>query len=170
MSNAIFNTEDIVVLAPELIDEVKEKAKLAPLRRYRYCFHHDPSESVNEMLIALCGNSYIRPHRHVHEKSESYHLIEGLMAVFIFDDKGAIERRIDLGEPGSGLPFMYHLSRGRWHAPVPLSDPVVFHETFGGSFDSSLDVEYAEWAPEAGSESACNAFVSELLKRCPNPR
>ena len=167
MNRAIFNKDHVSVLTPELVAEVKKKAVTAELRRFRYCFHHAPNEPVNEMIIAFCLDSYVQPHRHVRDKSESYHLIEGKLAVFIFDDDGSIERRIDLGAPGEGLPIMYHLSYGKWHAPVPLTDPVVIHETFGGSFDPEMDIEYAPWAPSSDQTNEASSFVSELLKTHP---
>jgi len=53
-------------------------------------------------LIVLSGNTYIRPHKHL-AKSESFHVIEGLVDIVILDDQGAITEVIQLGDFQSSI-------------------------------------------------------------------
>ena len=73
----IFHKKDIV-------KKLKFLAKKNKRKRSRICFHNDNKNKTNEMIIALMKRSYIPPHIHPDGKSESYHVIEGKMNVYIF--------------------------------------------------------------------------------------
>ena len=77
------------------------------------------------------------PHRHP-EKAECYHLVEGRMAIFCFDDAGQVTDRCVL-EPGGA--FLFRVPPNRFHATIPLSDRVVFHESRRGPFDGARDAD-----------------------------
>jgi glucose-6-phosphate isomerase len=111
------------------------------------------------MVLVLCGRSYLRPHRHPANKNESYHVLEGELAVYLFDDEGQVTRTIELGAAHTGRPFLYRLCAPLWHMPVPHSPVVVYHEVMTGPFDKDRDVEYASWSPEEGNEKAVEAFL-----------
>ena len=157
--SAVFLESDVIVIGPQELDQVREMAGQAPLRRARLCLHRDPNCLVQEMVIALFDDSYVRPHRH-RDKSESFHVIEGRLAVLLFDDTGRPTRSIELAPPGFGQASFYRLSSSLWHTAVPLSRCVIFHETTSGPF-SKADTEYAEWAPDGENHAA----ASEYLKR-----
>jgi cupin fold WbuC family metalloprotein len=142
-----FPDQDIIEIGPKHLDAVKRAAAAAPLRRARYCLHRDHQDSVQEMVIAFCRDTYNRPHRH-HGKSESFHVIEGRLAVVFFHDDGSVARQIQLGPPGSGCTFVYRLCGPAWHTVVPLAEVVVIHETTTGPFDPRL-TEFAPWSPES---------------------
>ena len=59
-------------------------------------FHNDNKNKTNEMIIALMKRSYIPPHIHPDGKSESYHVIEGKMNVYIFSKKGIIPKKFPI--------------------------------------------------------------------------
>ena len=157
--SAVFLESDVIVIGPQELDQVRQMAEQSPLRRARLCLHRDHNSLVQEMVIALFEDSYVRPHRHQH-KSESFHVIEGRLAVLLFDDTGRLIRRVELEPPGSAQASLYRLASSLWHTAVPLSRCVVFHETTSGPF-SKADTEYAEWAPDGENHEA----ALEYLKR-----
>lgn len=152
--------QDIIEIGPEHLDSVKRAAAAAPLRRARWCLHRSHQDLVQEMIIAFCRDTYNRPHRH-HGKSESFHVIEGHLAVVFFNDEGSVTRRIQLGPPGSGSNFVYRLSGPSWHTVVPLSEMAVIHETTTGPFDPRL-TEFAPWSPEATDLDGIRNFLLGL--------
>jgi glucose-6-phosphate isomerase len=146
MPEVFHNYEDIAVVDQTWIDHLKRVASESPLRRARLCLHRGNDEPVQEMIIALCRDVLLRPHRHV-RKSESFHVIDGEMYLLIFDDSGKILRAVHMGPPGSGRTFCYRLCVSAWHGVLPRSEHVVFHETTDGPFQPSNPSQFAPWAP-----------------------
>ena len=126
MSEAEFNTLDIVEINRETIKSLKLSAEKAPRDRYRFCLHKSPEHLTNEMLIVANRMAYFRPHRHPTGIDESYFIIEGNMVVFIFNDLGEVIRIIDMGDYRSNLTVLYRLCSNLWHLPVPVSEKVVY--------------------------------------------
>lgn len=159
MPEVIFLGHNIVELGPAQLAGLKREAAHACLRRARLCLHLDHSDQIQEMVIAFCRDSYVRPHRHA-GKSESFHVIEGELVVVIFDDAGQVTRRIEMGPIASGKTFLYRLSSNAWHSMVPRSDFVIVHETTGGPF-TKAEQQFAPWAP---SELDLDG-ISALMRR-----
>lgn len=156
---------DVVELGPDVLDDLKRRAAKAPLRRPRLCLHRGHDDTVHEMVIALGRDSYVPPHRHL-SKSESFHLIEGEVLVVLFDEEGRVARRIHLGPPGSGRPFLYRLSPPSWHSVVPLTEFAAFHETTNGPFVPGSQ-EIAPWAPDPDDTGGIQAFVARIARASP---
>lgn len=138
--------QGVITVSEEMIDALEEQAESAANRRARLCLHDHPAEAINEMILVMCRDSYICPHRHPFGKPESYCVIRGEMDVIIYNDDGGVIERIEMGVPGSGKIFHYRLAEPLWHSPVPRTDAVAFIEVFAGPFNKSADVEYAPWA------------------------
>ena len=68
------------------IESLKDKANKSFRKRYRICLHHSTDHLTQEMIICSKGFNYFRPHKHPLMYSESYHLIEGALDVYLFDD------------------------------------------------------------------------------------
>ncbi len=134
---SFYNIQDLSML--------KKRAEESPERRARICLHESPDQIVHLMIIAMCKDSYVQPHRHPAGKPESYQMIEGLLDVLFFDDRGNIIRRTEMGAPETGKTFIYRQSGRIWHRPAPRTELVLFCETFRGPFFKEQDVEYAEW-------------------------
>ena len=164
MIEAIFNTEQMISVDEGNLEYLKEQASKAPRKRFRLCLHHSTNARVNEMIIAFSRETYNRPHRHPIDKTESYHIISGEMKVFIFDDSGHVSSHIQLGERGSGHPFLFHMEGGIWHMPFPESEFVVTNKTFTGPFQRDIDVEFAPWSPEEKNDSEVQTFLIRCLK------
>lgn len=155
------NEAPIVTVGRDWIDRLKGSALAAALRRSRLCLHRDNDEKVHEMMIAFCGDSPVRPHRHF-GKSESFHVVEGRLRIVLFDEKGAVAERIELGEANSGLPFVCRINSPAWHAVLPMTEFVIVCETTAGPFVDN-DGNFASWAPEDGPDLA--AWLADLRSK-----
>jgi cupin fold WbuC family metalloprotein len=140
---------------------LRADAFAAPRRRARLCAHPGPEDRLHEMIVALDRRSYVRPHRHG-GKSESFHMIEGELDLFLFDDDGSVRRVVRLGEHRSGRPFFFRLTEDTFHAPVAAGPCAVFHETTNGPFDRR-DARPAPWAPDEG-DAAAAAYLERLRR------
>ncbi|MBL4759659.1 MAG: WbuC family cupin fold metalloprotein [Mariprofundaceae bacterium] len=159
---AAFSFENILALTPEHINDIKRRAKESPRQRYRLCMHHSLDDQIQEMVIAGTNDTYMPPHRHPKGKSESYHMIEGTMTVYFFNDEGEVIHTLEIGDANSGKPCLYRLSSNEWHMPVPNSEWVVYHECYVGPFDREHDMELASWAPHEKDYDGVQVFLNKL--------
>ena len=79
---------------PELqSSEIKEgidKANASDRRRFPKILHQQGDE-FNRVINFMMEDSYMQPHLHPgEEKIEKIYIIEGRLAVFFFDDAGAV--------------------------------------------------------------------------------
>lgn len=158
------NGADVLVVGSAVVSELKVLAARCGRRRSRLLMHHSSDDLVQEMLIAFQRGSFMPPHRHPPGKSESYHIIEGEMDVCLFDDEGALTRVIRLA--AGGPEFMYRVSGGIWHMPLPVTEWIVYHEVYTGPFRKDRDVEFPVWAPDEADAVHVRRFLSQrqLLK------
>lgn len=160
MPEVFHNEDQIVCVGPEWIDRLKAAAAASPLRRSRLRLHLANADPVQEMIIALCRDVLLRPHRHS-KKTESFHMIEGDLYVLVFDDDGQVRQTVHMGPPGTGRVLCYRLCVSAWHAIVPRSEFVVFHESTAGPFRPDETPEFAPWAP-TGTEALRQFLESSL--------
>jgi cupin fold WbuC family metalloprotein len=154
--------DDVAVIDAELIADLKRAAQSDPLKRARICLHRSPTDSLQQMIIAHHRDTYTHPHRH-RSKAESFHLLEGRLAVILFNDAGSEERTIVLSELGTRDPSIYRLSTSLWHTVLPLTEYAVFHEITNGPFVSG-DGDLAPWAPEETNIAGVRAYKQKLLE------
>jgi cupin fold WbuC family metalloprotein len=154
--------EPIVKVGPEEIEWLKQKLVTAPRGRVRICAHRHRGDLLHEMMIALARHTYIRPHKHVN-KSESFHVIEGVADVVVLDDQGRILELIPLGEPGSGRDFFYRLATPVYHTLFIRSDCLIVHETTNGPFIPD-DAAFAPWAPPEEDAPGVSSYLASLSK------
>ena len=145
------------------IDLFKQMSSRNPRKRIRLCAHSSPDESLHEMLIVHERSAYVRPHKHP-GKSESTHIIEGLVDVVMFDDEGRVEGIIRMGDYASGRSFYYRMAVPVFHTLIIRSDVLVFHETTNGPFDRR-DTVFAPWAPDDDDIDSVSTFMAELSDR-----
>ncbi len=156
-----YTTDRLTTVDIHDIEFLKAKGSETTRKRARLCTHPDSGDRLHEMLIYLGKGSYIRPHKHTN-KSESFHIIEGNLAVTLFDDYGSIVDTVFMGEYSSGRQFYYRLVKDYFHSVVVLSGFVIFHETTNGPFNSE-DTVYASWAPEENDEGAKEKYMDSIL-------
>ena len=105
----VLYSKDVLTTADHLdIEHFKQLSLHNPRKRVRLCTHLNQDDLLHEMLIVLEKSTYVRPHKHP-GKSESTHIIEGLVDVVLFDDDGQIERVISMGDYASGKTFYYRM-------------------------------------------------------------
>jgi cupin fold WbuC family metalloprotein len=132
-------------------------------KRARLCTHRNTEELLHEMFIVLARDTYIKPHKHL-GKPESFHVLEGLVDVVLFDENGDVLEMMRMGNYESGMAFYYRILDPLYHTLLIRSNVLVFHETTTGPFNPT-DTVFAPWSPEADDKNACKAFESELLKK-----
>ena len=143
MSTVIRNNQDTIYIDRKKLEELKILAQKDPNKRARICLHKDDGEMIQEMIIAFCKDSYIRPHRHI-DKSESYHIIEGRIEIIFYNDNGIEIDKVVLSDKMDEHPFLFRVSNSAWHTVVPKSDFVIIHEVTKGPFNKNSS-EFADW-------------------------
>ena len=159
--DALFNTEDAFPVDEQLIDELKQRAAASPTGRFRLCLHQSTDEVVQDMLIVHCRENYSRPHRHP-ESAVSLKIIEGELAVLLFDDQGEVTRTMELGPHGGGKAVCVRLAPGVWYATLCRSEMVVFYETKQGPFVRDRSNNWAPWSPAEDDPSGIAAFQARI--------
>ena len=160
----VLYSKDVLTTAEQSdIDHFKQLSLHNPRKRVRLCAHLNQNNLLHEMLIVLEKSTYVRPHKHP-GKSESTHIIEGLVDVVLFDDDGQIERVISMGDYASGKTFYHRMATPVFHTLIIRSEVLVFHETTNGPFDRSATL-FAPWSPEDADVNSIVSFMSELDKR-----
>jgi cupin fold WbuC family metalloprotein len=114
------------------------------------------------MIIVHKKDHFYRPHKHL-LKGEAYHMIEGELMVFIFDDKGQVVESTHIGASGLNLPFIYRIGKNLWHCTVPITERVVFHEMKPGPFQPEGDSIYPDWAPDGKDLEMASKYRQSLL-------
>lgn len=159
-SEVLYSEVPITTVDRSDIELFKQLSSCNLRKRIRLCAHASPEERLHEMLIVHERSAYVRPHKHP-GKTESTHIIEGLVDVVIFDEDGRIERVIRMGDYASGGIFFYRMAKPVFHTLIIRSDILVFHETTSGPFDRS-DTVFASWAPEDKDEHSVSIFMAQL--------
>jgi cupin fold WbuC family metalloprotein len=151
--------------AVQLIDEALLDATLAraltsPRGRINHNFHPDLASNPHRFLNAWTRGSYAAPHRHLAvPKPESFIVLRGELALFVFDDAGAVIERHILGRNGiMGID----LAPGLWHTVTALTETAVCFEVKAGPYDAATDKEFAPWAPLEGDPAAA-AYLAGLV-------
>ena len=140
--NVLQAASDVYVLDAGTIQYLKILARESPLKRSRILLHESQDSAIQEMVLCVHRDSYVRPHKHPKGKSESYHLIEGEMRVNIFTEDGDLRERIEL----SSKSPMYRIQGNIYHQPLPVTEWAVYHEVYQGPFNKERDVLYAPWS------------------------
>jgi glucose-6-phosphate isomerase len=118
------------------------------------------------MIIVFHKDTILTPHRHPVGRSESYHVIEGAMNVYFFDDNGKVIGIIKLEERSKNYNFYYRLSSHTWHLPVPTTEYMVYHETITGPFLTEADIEYPTWKDKYDTAQKINHFLILQKQKC----
>ena len=158
----LFVADDVVKVDAKDIKELKQKAEQNRRSKVRLCAHKDINARIHEMLIIHKKNCYVRPHKHIN-KTESFHIIEGLVDIILFDEDGQINETIQMGDYASGRKFFFRLPESRYHTILILSEFLVFHEITNGPFKPEESV-FAPWAPEENAKDEAFQYM-ELIAR-----
>jgi len=145
-----------------MLDRLSEKAARLSRGRTNHNFH-ELDDPYQRMLNVIEPGSYVRPHRHRQPpKSESFVVVRGEIAFFVFDDAGTVLEARCVG-PQTGTPLV-DLRPGVWHALAALRPGTVLFEGKNGPYDPRTDKEFAPWAPAEG-EPGAGEYLRGLLTR-----
>ena len=165
MSSILQNHSDIYCLKNSTIKSLKRTALTSPNKRSRLCLHHTNSHLTHEMIIVFHEQTIVPVHRHPKSRSESYHIIEGSMKVFFFDEVGNPLTYIILDANSNSHPIFYRLSSYTWHLPIPTSEFMVYHECLTGPFVKDSDIEYPKWSSLYNSRDKIKSLLSSNVAR-----
>src|SRR3990172_1590735 len=129
----LYTDDPIVQVSRADIQGLKQAALSNPRRRIRLCGHRNINSTLHEMLIVHTKGTYVHPHKHLN-KSESFHVVEGIADIVVFDDSGKVTAVVPMGDYASGRKFFYRLSDPWFHTLLITSEFFVFHETTNGPF------------------------------------
>jgi cupin fold WbuC family metalloprotein len=143
-----------------LLDTTLARAVASPRGRINHNFHPDLAANPHRFLNAWTRGSYAAPHRHLLvPKPESFVVLRGELAVFLFDDAGQVTERHVLGRGGV---LGIDLAPGLWHTVAALSETAVCFEVKAGPYDAATDKQFAPWAPREGDPAAAD-YLARLL-------
>ena len=154
--------EPIVQVSRPDVEFLKVSAVQNERKRIRLCAHPDVDDRLHEMLIVHAKETYVRPHKHLN-KTESVHIIEGLVDVIVFDETGNICEVIRMADYASGHRFYYRMSSPYYHTLLIRSDVLVFHETTNGPFVRT-DTVFAPWSPEKSDSAAVKEYMEQMAR------
>ena len=112
------------------------------------------------MFEVLTSDVYMRPHKQKN-KCTSYHLVSGMVNVYLFDNDGQVINSIVLGEYHSGQKFYCRVPKDVYRMLIPKTDFVLYHETRKGPFDRA-DTIFAPWAPFENDQCGIDKFMTSL--------
>lgn len=153
-------TSPIVTLGVEHVTFLRNQASSNTRQRARICAHKNTEDSVHEMLIAITNSSYIPPHKH-HGKSESFHIVDGVVDIVVFGESGEIKDVIELGDRSSGKPFYYRLLSGVFHTLIIHTQMLIVHEITSGPFLPD-DTTLAPFAPAEEQRTEVKSYMERL--------
>lgn len=153
---------NVVVISPELMAQVEAEARGSTRRRKNFNFHTSDADNPHRFLNVLVKGSYVQPHRHRDPgKAESFVILSGRVAVFLFDDRGAVTGCYVIGEnPSMGVGI--DLLPGVWHCVTALTEVAACFEVKPGPWDPATDKEFAPWAPAEGDPESA-AYLANLV-------
>jgi cupin fold WbuC family metalloprotein len=167
--------ERVQLLTESLIQSVVENAKRSSRLRLNHNFHTGPEDNPHRFLNVFTFGTYVTPHRHKNPpKAESFIVLEGYLAMFLFQDDGSLDSTLVLGSgplPGripaaaAGNPVGrgIDLAPGIWHSMTALTDYAVCYEVKPGPWNPATDKEFAHWAPSEGAPGA-SEYLARLLR------
>ncbi len=142
-----------------LFERMLAQARQSPRRRINYNFHPTLEDNPHRFLNVMLRGTYIAPHRHLDPpKSESFLVLKGELAFFIFDDDGRITAAQRLGLDPIGID----IRPGVWHTIAVLSDEAICFEVKPGPYSAANDKNFAPWAPREG-DPAAPLYLQSLL-------
>jgi cupin fold WbuC family metalloprotein len=158
-AEVLYPEEDVVIISPADLDELKKLALQNPRQRVRLCAHRSPQDNLHEMFIVHTPDCYVRPHKHL-GKAESMAVLEGEVDVVLFNEDGSIRQIIQMGAPGSGKIFYQRLSDPIFHTLIIRTPFLVFHESTEGPFLRENTI-FPKWAP-AEEGNAAMKFINQI--------
>jgi cupin fold WbuC family metalloprotein len=152
------------IIDEQLLDATTEEAKRSPRLRMNHNFHERPDDPVNRLINAMEPGTYLRPHRHLNPaKDESFLILRGRVAIFIFNDNGDMAEQFIL-DPRAGV-YGADIKAGVWHGLLVLETGSVLYEVKSGPYIPVSPEDFAPWSPAAEDTKAAGAYLAYLSER-----
>lgn len=138
-----------------------EASRTSPRRRIMQPIHRSNGGKVQRLINFMQPGSYVRPHRHTSTHAiETAIVIHGCVALFLFEDDGAVRdgALLRAGQPGCFVD----LEPNVWHTFLPLEENTAVFEIKAGPYEAAADKEFAPWAP-AERDPGAEAYHRMLL-------
>jgi cupin fold WbuC family metalloprotein len=149
----------VQIVDEALFERLIERARQSPRLRTNHNFHSSMSENPHRFLNVMVRDTYITPHRHLDPpKAESFLVLRGEIAFFLFDDTGAVTRVEILGRGKIGID----IASGIWHTLAVLTPEAVCYEVKPGPYTEANDKDFAPWAPREGNPNALE-YLARLV-------
>lgn len=125
-------------------------------------FHDRLDDPLNRLINAMEPGTYLRPHRHLNPgKDESFLVLRGRIALFLFDEEGCITEHLVL-DPKAGV-YGADIEAGVWHGLVVLEPDSVLYEAKNGPFAPLSPDNFAPWSPEPEDMEGVARYIRSLL-------
>ncbi|MDR1356508.1 MAG: WbuC family cupin fold metalloprotein [Tannerellaceae bacterium] len=152
------------IINRQLLDETTEKAKLSPRLRMNYNFHEQPDDQVHRLINAMEPGSYIRPHRHINpDREESFLILSGKIAFFIFNDQGDITEQCIL-DARAGV-YGAEIKAGIWHGLIVMETGTVLYEIKNGPYAPVSPDNFAPWSPAPEDKEGVKKYLNNLCRQ-----
>ena len=125
----------------------------------RICIHESPVSIHHDMILYQKKGNFYSPHKHTH-CGDTYHVIEGKLACFLFDNKGKITYSCVLSKNE-----LFKTPKKVYHVTSPMTD-VVYHESKTGKFDPKKNSLFPIWSPKSHDE--IKMFKDKMMKSIRN--
>ncbi|MDH6305865.1 cupin fold WbuC family metalloprotein [Parabacteroides sp. PF5-5] len=151
------------IIDQKLLNQTTEKAKESPRLRMNYNLHDSLEDSLNRLINAMEPGTYLRPHRHLNpNKDESFLILRGKAAIFIFDEQGHITKKQIL-DPLNGV-YGADIKAGVWHSLLVLETGTVIYEAKEGPFAPLSPENFAPWSPEPENTQEVEEYLASLAR------
>jgi cupin fold WbuC family metalloprotein len=155
---------NVQTLSNALFQDLIERAERSPRLRVNHNFHSSMEDNPHRFLNVMAKGTYVAPHRHLDPpKAESFVVLQGEVAFFLFDDAGQVVRTELVGRDPIGID----LSPGVWHTMSPVSAHAICYEVKPGPYSAANDKDFAPWAPREG-DPAAPAYLESLMATVKN--
>lgn len=152
--------DPIKTIAKDKIDDLVAAARSSERRRSNINLHSSFEDPLQRLVVAMCDDSYVVPHRHCHPpKSELFIVLVGSIGIVSFNEDGSTASLIRLGPNESRQ--ICDIPPGIVHTVVSLTSDAVFLEAKIGPYTPMVDIDIPSWAPPPNSPESL-AFVSKL--------
>ena len=158
-SLSYYFTKDVARIDREIVNQLVEESARNGNCNARICLHTSPTANFHEMIILEYRGRYYRPHKHLH-KGESCHIIEGKVAMFVFNDDGSVAHCCVAGEDEN---LICRVGVNQWHTVIPITEYAVYHESKPGPFLGEADSIYPDWAPDGSNPVDVQEYMDTLL-------
>jgi len=145
-----------VKIDSDVVTELRDISEQNKGANVRICLHDSPLSKHHDMVILERKSKYYRPHKHK-DKGEAFHIIDGKMAIFVFDYNGNVIDSVILLKGD-----IYRIEAGQYHSVMPVTDVVIYHENKPGPFLGDDDSVFPDWAPNGANDDEVFQYMSAL--------